>query len=147
MSYRGARRSFEVVAGSGVASDGAHAAAAWFAQRKLSSTGLLRWHVEIAMDIVDELAPADFDERVASRFHVDIYSEEWGFFFCHAGRASWIRITDVPFVHGRDDFELLSHAPSLKTIVSTMRSLAAVPLQAPRRRSRSLRSSAPSIPC
>ena len=75
-----------------------------------------RWHVEIALDIVHERAPTEFDEHTATRFHLDIYTEEWGVYFCHAGRSSWIRVTDIAFVHGRDDFHLLDVTPALKDI-------------------------------
>src|SRR5947207_487774 len=64
-----------------------------------------------------------FDERTDTRFRVEIYSEEWGFLFCHAGQASWIRVTDVPFVHGRDDFKLLPSMPALKDLGTLLRSV------------------------
>lgn len=104
--------------------EGASAAASWFAARRLSSTpSILRWHVEIALDAVEAPAPVEFDERTATRFHVDIYSEEWGVFFCHGGRSSWIRVTDIAFVHGRDDFGLLTAMPSLHDVGSLVRKL------------------------
>src|ERR1700755_2434276 len=105
----------------GSQSIGATAAVQWLAHRRLSSTGVLRWHVEIALDVVDGPAPTEFDERTATRFHIDIYSEEWGVFFCHAGRSSWVRITDIAFVHGRDDFGLLAAMPMLKDIGALLR--------------------------
>jgi hypothetical protein len=58
-----------------------------------------RWHAEIAI-----LADGD------SRFDLNMYAEEWGFAFQHGARASWIRFTDIPFAHGRDDFQLLAKA-------------------------------------
>jgi hypothetical protein len=64
-----------------------------------------------------------FDERSDTRFRLEIYSEEWGVFFCHKGRASWIRVTDIPFVHGRDDFHLLQAVPALNDIASLLRSI------------------------
>lgn len=99
------------------------AARAWFHARALSTPGLLRWHAEILLDVVDQPAREKFDERTDTRFRVEIYSEEWGFLFCHAGQASWIRVTDIPFVHGRDDFRLLSLTPALKDIGVLLRSL------------------------
>jgi len=60
--------------------------------------------------------PTDYDEHIATRFHLNIYAEEWGVFFCHAGQSSWIRVTDIAFVHGRDDFKLLASIPSLKDV-------------------------------
>jgi hypothetical protein len=102
---------------------GATAAAQWFQARRLSSTGLLRWHVEIAMSVLDAPAPVVFDEATATRFHLDIYSEEWGVLFCHAGRCSWIRVTDIAFVHGRDDFGLLASMPLLREVGVLLRRL------------------------
>lgn len=56
-------------------------------------------------------------------FRLSIYAQEWGFFFTHHSRASWIRITDIPFVHGRDDHELLGDTPPLKNIGAFLRKL------------------------
>lgn len=102
---------------------GVLAARAWLAARGVTATGLLRWHAEILLDVVDQSAREAFDERVDTRFRIDIYSEEWGFFFCHGGRASWIRITDIPFVHGRDDFHLLAVTPALREFGGLVRSI------------------------
>jgi hypothetical protein len=107
----------------GAGETGGVAAAQWLAQRRLSSTSVLRWHVEIALDVVAGPAPSEFDERTATRFHIDLYSEEWGVFFCHAGRSSWVRITDIAFVHGRDDFGLLAEMPALKDLGPWLRQL------------------------
>ncbi len=81
----------------------------------------MRWHVAIGLDVRDEPARASFDEQTDSRFHIEIYAEEWGFFFCHAGRASWIRVTDQPFVHMRDDYGLLALTPPLDAIGTLLR--------------------------
>jgi len=75
-----------------------------------------RWHIEIQLDVTDARASSQFDELTATRFHIDIYSEEWGFYFCHAKQSSWIRVTDQAFVHGRDDFKLLPLTPTLSDI-------------------------------
>ncbi|HEX4416639.1 MAG TPA: hypothetical protein VH165_02015 [Kofleriaceae bacterium] len=99
------------------------AAAAWLAARRLPSPGAQRWHIEVALDVVDAPASFEFDDRTATRFHIDIYSEEWGVFFCHAGRSSWIRITDIAFVHGRDDFGLLGTMPPLQNVGTLLRRL------------------------
>ncbi len=87
--------------------------------------GSLRWHAEISLDVIDGPARTEFDDRVDTRFHIDVYSEEWGFFFCHAGRVSWIRITDIAFVHGRDDHQLLTQTPSLDAIGQLIRQVEA----------------------
>lgn len=92
-------------------------------QLGLPSPSITRWHAEIALAVLDSAAPDEFDERSATRFHLDIYSEEWGVFFCHGGGASWIRITDIAFVHGRDDHRLLEIVPALRDVGSLLRRL------------------------
>lgn len=79
---------------------GAEAADRWRASLGLSLTA--RWFAEIAL-----LADGD------ARLDLNIYAEEWGFRFARGERSSWIRITDVAFAHGRDDFGLLAAAPDL----------------------------------
>jgi hypothetical protein len=102
---------------------GARAARHWLDELQLGAPATPRWHAEISLATLDAAAPLTFDERVDTRFHVDIYAEEWGFFFCHAGRTSWIRVTDIPFVHGRDEFGLLAQVPVLAEIGSLLRGL------------------------
>jgi len=108
--------------GGGLATAGSRAAFDWLAERKIGIPPT-RWHVAIGLDVRDEPAPGDFDEATDSRFHVEIYSEEWGFFFCTGGRASWIRITDVAFVHMRAQFGLLARVPRLTAIGALLRAL------------------------
>lgn len=79
---------------------GADAAERWL--RAIGLTPVPHWHAEIAIF-------ADGD----SRFDLNVYAEEWGYFLQHAGRTSWIRTTDVAFVHGRDEFGLLVKTPDL----------------------------------
>lgn len=99
------------------------AARSWLTSCGLTSTGVLRWHAEILLDVVDQPAREEFDDRFDTRFRIEIYAEEWGFFVCHAGQSSWIRVTDIPFVHGRDDFRLLGSTPSLRDLGGLIRSL------------------------
>jgi hypothetical protein len=100
---------------------GALAAATWVRGRGTLPPGTTRWHVETALDVVNARAPSEYDEATATRFHIDIYTEEWGFFFCHGGRSSWIRVTDVAFVHGRDDYSLFEWTPPLRDIGTLLR--------------------------
>lgn len=103
---------------------GGQAAAGWLRSRSIATPPTtLRWHVEIAMGLEPAPPPSDFDERKTSRFHLDVYAEEWGVFFCHGGRASWIRVTDLAFVHGRDEHELLAIVPSLRDVGLLLRDL------------------------
>jgi hypothetical protein len=111
---------------SGSSSSGRVAAAEWLADRRIQTPSLKRGHVEVSLATLDTAAPMNYDDRVDTRFHIDIYAEEWGFFFCHEGRASWIRITDIPFVHGRDDFTLLAQTPALPDIGALLRTLEAL---------------------
>ena len=102
---------------------GALAAAAWVSDRGLTLPTGTRWHIELQLDVIETPAPSQYDEATATRFHLDIYSEEWGFYFCHGGKCSWIRVTDQPFMHGRDDFSLLGMTPVLKDIGPLVRHL------------------------
>ena len=98
------------------------AAAVWLSARGLWAPGTA-WDVEIGFDVHARPAAIQFDAKRDSRFQLHIYAEEWGFQFCHAGRASWIRITDVAFVHGADEHHLLSSTPPLKSIATFLRAL------------------------
>ena len=93
---------------------GARAAIEWFEDLGLSSDK--PWYVEISIDVVDRPAMATYSGELDTRFHINIYPEEWGVFFCHQRRASWVRVTDQPFVHGRDDYHLISELPPLPEI-------------------------------
>src|SRR5690242_19544612 len=102
---------------------GMRAAQAWLSARGVSAPSLTRWHASILLGTEDRPPELELDERVDTRFRIEIYSEEWGYFFCHRGHASWIRVTDIPFVHGRDDFKLLPTTPSLENLGQLLRSL------------------------
>lgn len=107
----------------GQRSRGGQDAHSWLGGTVGSPPTVTRWHVEIALDVVAGEAPSDWDERTATRFHLGIYSEEWSIYFCHQGRASSIRVTDVPFVHRKDDFALLPSVGALQNVGSLIRSL------------------------
>jgi hypothetical protein len=106
-----------------VSGTGAIAASKWVRDRGIPVMGGQRWHIEIALDVSDAPALMDYDEKSATRFHLDIYSEEWGHYFCHGGRSSWIRVTDLAFVHGRDEHHLLGVTPSLRDVGQLLRHL------------------------
>jgi hypothetical protein len=98
------------------------ASAAWLLARNLRPHEP-RWYAEVALDINRHATLDEVDQVDATRFHLQIYSEEWGYMFTHLGRTSWIRVTDIAFVHGRDDYELLRTTPSLREIGTLVRSL------------------------
>ena len=87
------------------------ASAAWLAALDIVPTSL-RWSVEIGLPASDE-----------SRFKLEVYSEEWGFSFAYRDRVSWIRVTDIRFVHGRDDHDLLPITPPLREIATLVKTL------------------------
>lgn len=95
-----------------LATAGSEAAGRWL--RSIGVPTIPRWHVEITIT-------ADID----STFELNVYEEEWGFAFHHDGRGSWIRVTDIPFVHGRDDFKLVARTPQLIAINGLMADLEA----------------------
>ncbi len=86
------------------------ATAAWCVSRGLYPTQR-DWFVEVVM------------HAGASRFAIEIYAGEWGFAFQHDGRMSWIRVTDIPFVHGKDDFQLLHETTGLLQIGALVRAV------------------------
>jgi hypothetical protein len=110
-----------MASGAAVSSVGAQAATTWLASRRIATPGLVRWHVEIAMGLGDDPLPVEFDEHATTRFHVAIHSEEWSVFFCHAGKRSWIRVTDIAAIHTRDDFSLLTWVPPLDQLGALLR--------------------------
>ena len=83
---------------------------AWLRMRGLQETP--RWHVEVLLE-----------GSAGSQFHLNVYAEEWGFAFHHARRSSWIRVTDIPFVHGRDDFGFIRKPPALEALGGFLRDL------------------------
>jgi hypothetical protein len=94
------------------------ATAAWLVARDLV-TSESRWHVQVTIGTAD---PVD-DEDKATLLRIELFNDEWGYWFRHAGRVSWIRVTDLPFVHGRDEHGLLAQTPSLKKIGDLLRAL------------------------
>ena len=104
-------------------SAGALATATWLSERGLLVEPRTSWSVSISLDVVDSRAPAAFADAIDTRLHIAIASTEWGFFFCHHSRASWIRVLDVPFVHERDDFGLRGRVPPLRDLGVLLRAL------------------------
>ncbi len=95
---------------------GALASAAWLAARDLFPTEA-RWSVTVA------LWPLPDGSHEPTRFTLEIFAEEWGFSLRRADKLSWIRITDMPFVHSRDDFALLRRTPRLDMVSDLLLSI------------------------
>lgn len=79
------------------------ASAVWLVDRGLTPNGE-HWFAEITLAARD------------TQLRLEIYAEEWGFYIQHGASTSWIRVTDVAFVHGRDDLALGSRPPRLRAI-------------------------------
>jgi hypothetical protein len=82
---------------------GSAASVKWLDDRGLDARRTPHWYVEVSIDS---------DQR-DTRLELNIYPEEWGFVLRRGTKMSSIRITDVPFVHGLDDFQLLATTPAL----------------------------------
>jgi hypothetical protein len=102
---------------------GALASSMWLSARGLRVPPKGPWDVTIALDIVDRAASPTVMSAADSRFHIAIAASEWGFFFCHRGKVSWIRITDVPFVSERDEYGLLPRTPPLRDVGTLVQAL------------------------
>jgi hypothetical protein len=95
------------------ANTGPLATSSWLVARALLP-GDPRWFVELVFEIAGEATTV---------FQLEIYAEEWGYQFHHDGKASWIRVTDIPFVHGQDEHALLRETPKLHDIGRLFRTL------------------------
>jgi hypothetical protein len=100
------------------------AAATWLSTRNLRAPAKT-WEVEIGLGVAAQAATNEFDPKRDTRLQLLICAEEWGFRFCHEGRESWIRVTDIAFVHGSDAFGLLLSTPPLKNLGLFVRGLEA----------------------
>jgi hypothetical protein len=100
------------------------ATASWLAARGLLPDGP-RWFVDVALSPVASRSPLVLDEETATQLQLEIYAEEWGIAFRHLGKGSWIRVTDLPFVHGRDDYVMLETIPALRNIGDLVRAIEA----------------------
>ena len=92
------------------------ATAGWLSGRLLVVPPGIRWDVTIALGILDRPATITFDGKIDTRFHVSISANEWGYFFCHHGKVSWIRVTDNVWVHERDEYNLAGSTPPLRDL-------------------------------
>lgn len=100
---------------------GALAATAWLRSIGKTPPTLQRWNVEVLLGVLEKRPSTDYDASTETRFHINIYSEEWSVFVCHRGQSSWVRVTDIPFVHVRDDFNLLPTFPALRDVGTLLR--------------------------
>lgn len=114
---------YELLSGTSTTTAGKLAARTWLEELVLTPPAHRPWFVEITLGVDEAMPTLAFDVAIDTRLRLEVYAEEWGVFFCHRGRMSWIRVTDFPFVHGHDDFGLASITPPLRHIGELVRSI------------------------
>jgi hypothetical protein len=98
------------------------AVSAWLYERGIPAP-TAAWHIEIILDTEPRTRP--FAEAVDTRFQLFLRQDEWGFTFCHGGRVSRLRITDLVRSELRDDHSLVKATPALRQIGTLVRQLEA----------------------
>ncbi len=78
----------------------------WIEQCGLATLNTPSWYVEVSISTA----------REDTRCELNVYPDEWGVIFRRGIRVSSVRVTDVAFVHGRDDDNLLRVFPSLDRV-------------------------------
>lgn len=111
---------------------GARESVAWLENRGLDARNTPQWYVEVTL-----VAP---DAGRDVRFELNIYPEEWGYILRVDSRVSSIRITDIAFVHGRDDHQLLPMTPELARVGDLIAAIETRKIVAFRRRQAEVRS-------
>lgn len=81
---------------------GARESTAWLALRGLDALHVPAWYVHVTLHGIP-----------AGTLDLEVFPHEWCYAFELAGCTSTLRVTDIEFVHGRDDHNLLGEAPSL----------------------------------
>lgn len=81
----------------------------------------LHWFVEVVLGVDEQSLTSSLGE--ATRLQIYVYPQEWGFLFCHQNKCSWIRIADRPYVHGRDEYGLVTSTPPLRELSAFAREL------------------------
>lgn len=105
------------------ANAGMLAVAAWLSERGIYPPHGKPWRIEIILDATTHSPMRVYAEAIDTRFQVTICSDEWSFYFCHVGRISRVRVTDLPRADIHDDHNLTSATPALKRIGTLLRQL------------------------
>ena len=99
------------------------AVGAWLAERGLFPPQDRPWRVDITLDATMHSDARVFAASIDTRFRVTIQPNEWSFYFCHGGRTSHIRVTDMPRAEGPDEHNLASSTPMLTRVGRLVRQL------------------------
>jgi hypothetical protein len=100
---------------------GSSAISLWLRENGLEAADK-NWRATIVLPVVlrDVLSTTPPTE---TWFEVELEPDKWGLCFCHAGRTSRIRVTDMATVDGCDDHELLVITPQLRDLGRLLRHL------------------------
>jgi hypothetical protein len=79
----------------------------------------------MALDVVDEPASEVYWGDTATRFHLDVYTDEWGVMFIHGGKTSHVRKIGDLLDGSGDPHGLQRRLPALSEIATLVRALEA----------------------
>lgn len=102
-------------------SSGVMAVGAWLSERGIYPPQHASWSIQITLDGARHSATRVFAESIDTRFQIRIRPDDWGFYFCHAGRTTTVHVTDIARVQGHDDHQLLASTPPLRKIGGLIR--------------------------
>lgn len=100
---------------------GSVAVSGWLADRGIYPPQGRAWKIVVTLDTTAHSATRVFAEAIDTRFELTVQSDEWGYYFSHAGRASHVRVADMPRVDGQDDHGLVTGTPSLRRLGTLVR--------------------------
>lgn len=106
-----------------VAAGGVLAVAAWLSDRGIVAPPDRAWGIQIALGTALQIPPPVFAETIDTRLQIMITANEWSYYFAHKGRASRVRVTDLPHADGRDDYQLAPITPPLRQLSRLVREL------------------------
>lgn len=97
--------------------------AAWLSDRGIFAPPNRPWGIQIALGTALQVPPPVFAETIDTRLQITITANEWSYYFAHNGRASRVRVTDLPHADGRDDYQLAPITPPLRQLSGLVREL------------------------
>jgi hypothetical protein len=99
------------------------AIAAWLSDRGIFPPAGRPWRIDITLDATMHSPTRVFAEAIDTRFKLQVQPDEWAYYFCHAGRATNVRVADFPRVDGSDDHGLVTATPPLRRIGRLLRQI------------------------
>ena len=99
------------------------AVGAWLSERGIVPPGAHAWRIDICLDAIPHSAARVFAETIDTRLRLVLLPDQWSYYFCHAGRVSEVRVTDTARSAGRDEHNLATITPPLKSFGTLVRHL------------------------